>query len=156
MLLIKNNTSLWSFYLRQLHPQQQSIYVQRVGTKVVKPFGVITRLREWVQPAGKVWQTKLTEAQLNCGWAPFSIQHGKNLHRSCLQDFQLVCSSKVAQILEVKYENLSGCLEFATECQGQSPKSSTHLHPATQGMAWDGKSHTGLCGHSPPGPMDGD
>lgn len=77
MLLVKNNASLWSFYLRQLHPQQQPKCVQRVGTKVVKPFGAITLLQSWVQPAGQVWQPKLTAAQLNCGWAPFFVQHGE-------------------------------------------------------------------------------
>lgn len=32
MLLVRNNVSLWSFYLGQLDPQQQLKHVQRVGT----------------------------------------------------------------------------------------------------------------------------
>lgn len=150
MLLVKNNASLWSFYLRQLHPQQKPKYVQRVGTKVVKTFGAIILLGRWIQPAGQVWQPKLTAVQPAVDELPSLFSTEKNLHWSHLQDFQFVCTSKVAQVLDVKSVNLSGCLDL-----WQSVKDS-HQNLAPSSILplkeWpDSGIATGLCGCAPQG-----
>lgn len=86
----------------------------------------------------------------SCGWAPFSVQHRKNLHWSHLQDFQFVCTSKVAQVLDVKSVNLSGCLDL-WQCvkdshQNLAPSSILPL------KEWpDSGIATGLCGCAPQG-----
>lgn len=153
MLLVKNNASLWSFYLRQLHPQQKPKYVQRVGTKVVKTFGAIILLWRWIQPAGQVWQPKLTAAQL---WM-------SSLLCSAWKKSPLVPSAGFPVCLYLQGSTSSGgkiCTSvwlsgFVTECQGQSTQSSTQLHPATQGMSWWQEPHWAVWPYTP-GPMDGD
>lgn len=63
---------------------------------------------------------------------------------------QICRISKIAQILEVKSVNLSGCLDLwqSVKDKQQNLAPSSILPPKERP---DGKSHTGLCGHTPQG-----